>query len=384
MLYGNGCTLFNVLTGNVMRLIVMLLFALSFFSCTTKGEFVIKGSFDNDSAKNGVIVRLCDVTGVVIDSTTVDSGSFVFRGMIDRPELRYVRLDGRNRVLVCQQGEITIRFADDYTPYVGGTELNGRLNAVNTYMRSQYRRYLSESDKAEEEFGGDTLKRVIDSIRLETRKSMDEYYGKKFDENKDNIVGGYILLKWEDMLPLERLDSLMSQLSSREAKELTPLLEARERKYNIFRSGVGQPLVDITGFSVGGDKLSLKDVVVPSKPALLYFWSSWCSKCIEESALLKVLDDNYGDSLTIVGINVSEENRSDFRAAIDLFGMSWRHIRFDDDSAIESYAVETLPFSVVLDASGRIIMRTARLEEAEKTISSLLDRPSADTTALKR
>lgn len=342
-------------------------------SCSSGSRYTVIGSFDGDFVKDGTVVRLYDMYDEPVDSTVVENGAFLFEGRIDRPALRYMEVEGHKRIMACQSGETVVTFDKDFTPYLSGTELNGRINTVNNYIRSRYRRYIRRTERARDELRGEELDSALGAIKRETKADISEYYGRCVEENRDNIVSGYVMLNWAGMLGAHEIDSVLGTIAYMPSRELPQVVAARNRKHNIERSSQGRPFIDIIGADASGNPTRLSDTVGRGRPCVLFFWASWCGECLDDTALLKAVADRYGpERLTTVGINVREESESDFKTAIRLLGMSWPHIHVRDNAATDAYAVDELPFAVVLDGDGTIVHRGGDITATEAAIDSLM------------
>lgn len=354
------------------------------FSCSSGSRYTVVGSFDGDFVKDGTVVRLYDMYDDPVDSTVVKDGSFIFEGQIHEPVLRYIDIDGHKRIVACQSGETVVTFDKDFIPYLSGTDLNGRINAVNNYVRSQYRKYMRRTERARDELYGEKLDSALIAIKKEIKDDISEYYGECVEENRDNIVSGYVMLNWVGMLNVHETDSILGTITYLPSRELPPLVTARNRKYNVERSAEGQPFIDIIGADASGNPTRLSDMTVKGRPTILFFWASWCGECLNDTALLKALANRYGDNgPTIVGINAWDDKESDFRTAINLLGMSWPHIHLRDNTSTDAYAIDELPFTIVLDGDGNIVSRNRHTTEAETVLDSMMTnavRPISEET----
>ncbi len=355
---------------------IMIPISLLLLSCSSGGRYSIVGSFDGDFVGDGTVVRLYDMYDDPVDSAVVKSGSFVLEGKIDEPALRYMEISGRRRIVACQQGETVVTFDKDLVPYMSGTDINGRINAVNNYVRSQYRKYMRRTERARAELSGTGLDSALAVIKRDIKDDIYEFYGKCVEENRDNIVSGYVMLNWAGMLDAHEIDSVLGTISCLPSRELPPVAAMRNRKHNMERSAEGRPFIDIIGADASGNPVRLSGIVGGGRPVVMFFWASWCGECLNDTALLKAMADRYGDDgPVIVGINVREDNEADFRTAIDVFGMSWPHVHVRDNSATDAYVVDGLPFVVVADGDGTIVRRSRHLTDAEAVVDSLMSAP---------
>jgi len=80
-----------------MRKIVGILFlAFAVFACqNAKDEFLIKGTISGVDKGKVYMLKLGEQTTEVIDSTEVSEGKFTFKGKMDLPDLRVLRLNDR-------------------------------------------------------------------------------------------------------------------------------------------------------------------------------------------------------------------------------------------------------------------------------------------------
>ncbi len=90
-------------------------------------------------------------------------------------------------------------------------------------------------------------------------------------------------------------------------------------------------------------------------PAVLNLWASWCKPCREELPLLARLDEELGDQVAVIGLDVRDGDPS---AAIELAaGSGVRYPQLvDPDGAVSApFAVQGLPQTVFVDAQGRMV-----------------------------
>ncbi len=114
----------------------------------------------------------------------------------------------------------------------------------------------------------------------------------------------------------------------------------------------GQLAPSFSALTVDGKATTLEDLA--GKPAVLVFWASWCGPCRAEMPHVNELVRDYGDRITVLGINMGEDpgTVSKMGAAMDYPSL------LDPTSTIASrYAVSSIPLVVVLDAEGRIHYR---------------------------
>lgn len=111
------------------------------------------------------------------------------------------------------------------------------------------------------------------------------------------------------------------------------------------------------------------------KIVLIDFWASWCGPCRKENPNVVRLYNTYKDKgFEILGVSL-DDNADKWKAAIAKDGLTWKHVSDLGgwkSSAAQTYQVNSIPFTVLLDKNGRIIAKGLRGEELEAKLAELL------------
>jgi thiol-disulfide isomerase/thioredoxin len=91
------------------------------------------------------------------------------------------------------------------------------------------------------------------------------------------------------------------------------------------------------------------------KIVFLNFWATWCAPCVHELPDVQRLYEQYRDRVSFVAIDVDsgEDVAPMVRAFKDRLHLAMP-IALDDGSASQSYRVDTIPRTVIIDREGRI------------------------------
>lgn len=136
-------------------------------------------------------------------------------------------------------------------------------------------------------------------------------------------------------------------------------------------SGSSVPLSNVTGTQLGeiapdftiptleGNTYTLSDQY--GKPTVIYFMAYWCGTCIPEAQALARLQQEQGENINIVVIDVdpssTPEALANFKQAANDGDYTWA---FDDGQRVtNSYQVQALDTTLVLDTEGHVIYRDA-------------------------
>jgi thiol-disulfide isomerase/thioredoxin len=141
-----------------------------------------------------------------------------------------------------------------------------------------------------------------------------------------------------------------------------------------FVSGEGHTAVDGTA-EVGKaappttfqyfDGTSATVAQLTGKPLVINFWASSCAPCLKEMPAFQRAHAKLGDGVTILGVDVSEAIAPG-KKMIDKTGVTYPQARDPQGQMVRAYGGVTLPHTVVIDASGKIVsIRSTALTDDE-------------------
>lgn len=125
---------------------------------------------------------------------------------------------------------------------------------------------------------------------------------------------------------------------------LQPALRAAE----LIKVGASMP--DWASFGLEGKLPDLKGKVV-----LVDFWASWCGPCKKSFPVIKELHEKYSvKGLTVVGVSLDEKKREmdDFLKKV---APPFAILRDAKGKMAEALGIETIPTSLLIDASGKVL-----------------------------
>lgn len=101
-----------------------------------------------------------------------------------------------------------------------------------------------------------------------------------------------------------------------------------------------------------GSKVSLADLA--EKPAVIVFWTAWCTSCKEEAPHINRLAAEYQNKgVRVLGINIGE-GAARVNEGIKDFGIEYDVARDADTNVAKTYRVVGTPTIVFLDKKGVI------------------------------
>ena len=228
-------------------------------------------------------------------------------------------------------------------------EVAERGNAVNAKMQQ-----LQAEGKSRDE-----IYAIVDP----EIESIYALYRKAIDDNKDNMLGAYVLgMVAPQFYPsLESLEGAMTEVKY--AEKIASLRAERDGYLKAAATQPGKMFVDFGGFTVDGKPSRLSDYVGKGKYVLVDFWASWCAPCRGEIPNLVELHNKFGgDKFTVLGVNVWDDEAS-FKAALTKEGIAYPQIyipRDNKDNATDMYGIKGIPQIILFAPDGTIVQRDLR------------------------
>lgn len=122
-----------------------------------------------------------------------------------------------------------------------------------------------------------------------------------------------------------------------------------------------------------GTQVSLSDFY--GKPVVMNFWATWCGYCKEEMPDFQEAFDEYGDKVNFLFINSTDgqrETREKAAAYLEDQGYTVPAYYDEDQEAVYTYSVNSLPTTILLDEEGRVAGYAPGLMPKE-TLAQALD-----------
>lgn len=292
--------------------------------------------------KNNTMAYLVDWdSGEKIDSAIVADGQVVFTGVVDKPALGRLMVDGaRGPIFVLEKGDIVFNEAGKPS----GTELNDKFTSYSVKQNELGKQYEALDPK--------------DSTQVAEAKSLkaefDNIPAMAVSENSDNPVGLYWFLQEAYEMSLPELDEAISTnpqmgKSSRVQKLRKALLAKAEttegKQYKDFE------------ITYNGNTQKLSDFIGNGHYTLVDFWASWCGPCIRQTKVIKELYNKYhGKGLEVVGVAVWDEPANTLKA-IDSHGLAWPCMLNGQTGPTDLYGISSIPCIILIDPDGIIVSR---------------------------
>lgn len=116
-------------------------------------------------------------------------------------------------------------------------------------------------------------------------------------------------------------------------------------------SGAGRPAPPLPTSVLVPPKVTLTSL--RGKPAAINFWASWCSPCRQEAPALERLARSLHGRARLVGVDWTD-GLSGARSYVSQYHWTFPNLRDPDGVVGNSYRIQGLPTTFILDSQGTI------------------------------
>ncbi len=336
--------------------------ALAAAACGTKvsDKTAVEGSFEAEAPQEiNIKIKSLDIDTTV----AVTDGKFAVELPADRTVLANATL-----------GSVKTQFIPDGTPLAITVKEDGTVKVASKTPSVSVQEKYGAYNEALDDLGKETMDKldslgeeVEDSVRNaiieDYQAAASELNKKAFEENKDNIIGAFVLSSMQYDLELAQVDSLLNLLdqSLAETQVVTRMRKSVDAKKN---TAEGQMFTD---FDINGVKLS--DYVGKGKYVLVDFWASWCGPCKMEIPNIKNVYTKYaGKDFDVLSVAVWDKPQASVDTA-KVYGVNWNEIVDAQTIPTDLYGIQGIPHIILFGPDGTILKRNLRGEGIEEEVA---------------
>ncbi len=118
---------------------------------------------------------------------------------------------------------------------------------------------------------------------------------------------------------------------------------------------VGAVAPDAALETLDGASAQLKPAIA-GKPALIYFWATWCSNCRELEPTMTAAFQKHGNAVAFaaVAVSVNQSTERVKRYTAEHY-LGWKHFYDRRGNGVEVYDVPATSYVVVVDRGGKVV-----------------------------
>lgn len=213
----------------------------------------------------------------------------------------------------------------------------------------------------------------------EMMRVYDDILSKKIKENPSSFASIMAIQQLSPELYLDSYKILDKGLQDKyptntDVKAFHKMVEQTEATINRTHTiKIGEEAPDLILQMANGKDLALSNL--RGKVVLIDFWASWCGPCRKEIPNVKRCYEKYkAKGFEIYGVSLDKE-RDDWIEAISSEGLTWPQVsdlKFWESVAVRTYAVQSIPYTVLIDREGKIIATDLRGADLDKKLAEVL------------
>lgn len=356
-----------------------LLFALSalcLYACTPK-EYSIDGKVDGKelNVKTIFIKERINREWIVLDSTVIENGKFSFKGVADTAGIAYLTFvfpadNSIRQAFVLENGKVKAVIDTTGFIVINGTSQNDLLQIYqdqkNVFNKKYEAFYRSTKDSLK------TANQKLAISKEEELLNAEEVgIDKKFaTQHVNTVVGNHVFMNSFYGWTTAEKEAFIALMNT-ETKNIQRIQEIIADVDVEKEVAVGKTYIDFKLPALNADSLSLSDLVGKTDYVLVDFWASWCGPCMRSLPELKTLYDKYkGSRLEVLGVSL-DEDREAWITVISNRQLDWKHVsdlKGWKNIGSRTYAVNSIPSTVLIDKSGKIVGRNLNINQIEKLL----------------
>ncbi len=365
-----------------MKKIILGMALLAAMTCCSSNSYKISGKLE-DVTVGTVHLKKVGLYGIEdIDSTSLTGGEFIFEGKVDYPELHLIFYEDKQAPILffLENANISITASTDLMQdaVIKGSGINNLFKKFNDEIPHQ-----EKTEEMREEFfiaQSSNDEAAMQSIIADMQVIIEEQQKYYFDfvmNNSNNVLGAFLTLNMAQTFSVDEMLEITDKLDKNmpdhpyveQLKEyVAPMLAQRDAEEAL---AVGNEAPEFTLGDINGNEISLSDF--RGKYVFIDFWAAWCNPCRVENPVLKEVYERFGGKdFEIISISLDETEEA-WKKAVKEDGLNWVLLHDTLNIAAQTYMVQSIPNTWLLDKEGNIIEKQIRGRELMDVLENLLE-----------
>lgn len=364
-----------------MKKYLVLILAVVLFACSQK-QSGYKINVQLDGAEGAILLETRGPGAwVAVDTADIVDGVAVLEGEVEFPGDYYISVLGQRpkALIFVENAEMSVVGKADSLNMakVTGSATHDEYEAVNKQISDISEKYMALYQESRAAIAaGDTAKgrKLMDEVNAlyESTNTIQEDFVKN---NPASYVTPFFLSQIQYEKDVEELDAMVAALDPK-LQSIPSIVEMKAQIEKMKRVSVGQVAPDFTQNDVDGNPVKFSDIYSQNDLTLLDFWAAWCGPCRGENPNVVAVFNDYKDKgFTVFGVSLDREKDAWLKAIAD-DGLAWTQVSdlaYWQNAAAQTYAIRSIPSSLLVDKTGKILAKNKRGEELREFVSSTLN-----------
>lgn len=350
-------------------------------ACKQQKEYRITGTIDVPSFFDSTKVMLSQRVNrewVDFDSAQIMNGKFELKGIADTTKIAYLRFktvsgDKYGEGFVLEKGNLTAKVDSNFNILVTGTpqneilaDLHKQTIKLNKQADLISRKYVKDG-KPVEGAAKDSMKAELKALGESAPLKPQDLMLK----HVNTPAGTLLFLNSFYEMSVKEKEALFAKMNA-ETKAIPRVAQLIAGTEVEKKTSEGADYVNFTMNDSNGKPIALSDLVGKTDYVLIDFWASWCPSCREALPGLKEFyAKNKGQRFEILGVSL-DRSKEKWTESIAQFALPWKNVsdlKFWDNEGAKLYAVNSIPTTVLIDKSGKIVGRNLDLEKIQELLN---------------
>jgi peroxiredoxin len=365
------------------RILMTMLASVAFIACSpaqdkAAGEMTLSGKIQNVEGNAMVTVEeISQNQANPVDTLELkEDGSFSTNLKVDEPSMYRINIQNRQFVpLILAGGDVNVVVdaSGAEKPQVEGSEETDKLYSFSDLMNERQAR-VQEIDTEFRRAANEKDEVKMNELREEYmayEQQFVEKLKKKIREMGVSVASFYAMttLDWDQEFVFA--DSVTQEFKKKMPEsEYTKALS--ERIEGMRATAIGSVAPEIALPNPDGEVVKLSSL--RGNYVLLDFWAAWCGPCRRENPNVVRLYNKYNNKgFEVYGVSL-DKTKEKWVQAIKDDNLSWTHVsdlKYFNSEAAQTYQVEAIPHTLLLDKEGRIIAKNLRGEALEAKLEEI-------------